>query len=417
MRRAGRLMQRGLKIIYLHQYFNSSTMSGGSRSYEMARRWVAAGHEVHMITSRREGGGRRKGWDVESVDGLTVHWKSVPYDNTMSFTRRLIAFVSFAVPAGNRARRLHGDAVFATSTPLTIAIPALYATFLRRTPMVFEVRDLWPELPIAVGALRNPITKTLARALEALAYRRSKMIVALSDGMAAGVESRGIPSERVVVAPNACDLDLFGVSDEEGLAFRRRFHWLGDRPFVVYCGTVGVINGVDYLVRLAAEVQARGEDVVFAIIGSGAKLPAVRDLAVELQVLDRNLFILPPVAKSEMPAVLNAATLCTSLFVPVREMQANSANKFFDALAAGRPILINYGGWQARLIESQGIGLVVSASDLSSAADDLIGFLQAPPSIRSRTGMAARELGESQFARDEIADRVLTTIVRATRNR
>lgn len=410
-------MQQGLKIIYLHQYFNSSAMCGGSRSYEMARRWVAAGNEVHLITSRRDAGERQGHWDVESVDGITVHWRSVPYDNTMGFARRLLAFVTFALVAGRRARRLRGDVVFATSTPLTIAIPALYATFLRRTPMVFEVRDLWPEIPIAIGALKNPIAKALARALEALAYRNAEMIVALSDGMGAGIRSRGIPAERVLVAPNACDLELFGVPDEEGLAFRRRSTWLGDRPLVVYCGTVGAINGVDFLVRLAAEVQSRREDVVFAIVGSGAALPAVRALAIELQVLDRTLFTLPPVAKAEVPSIMNAATLCTSLFIPLREMEANSANKFFDALAAGRPVLINYGGWQAELVESRGLGLVVSASDIPSAADDLIEFLHSPPSARIRAGAAARELGESRFSRDDIANQVLAAIVKVARRR
>jgi UDP-N-acetylglucosamine:LPS N-acetylglucosamine transferase len=146
-----------MKIIYLHQYFNTPTMVGSTRSYEMARRLVAYGHEVHMITSWREDDGR-KNWFKTEENGINVHWLPVPYSNEMGFYERIKAFVKFALGSAKKAIELKGDIVFATSTPLTIAVPGIIASKINRIPMVFEVRDLWPEVPVALGILRGYAT-------------------------------------------------------------------------------------------------------------------------------------------------------------------------------------------------------------------------------------------------------------------
>jgi len=165
-----------VKIIYLHQYFNTPDMSGGTRSYEMARRMVAAGHEVQMVTSYREPGSNRSEWFKTEEAGIQVHWYPVPYSNHMSFAQRIKAFFSFALAARKKAVELDGDIIFATSTPLTIALPAVSASRKKKIPMVFEVRDLWPEMPIAVGALKNPLMRFAAHKLEHWAYITRKLL-------------------------------------------------------------------------------------------------------------------------------------------------------------------------------------------------------------------------------------------------
>lgn len=252
-----------MKIIYLHQYFNTPRMAGGTRSYEMARRLVRRGHEVHVVTSTRGGEERSVNWDVTVEDGITVHWFPVSYSNKFANKDRIKAFFRFAWHASSRAVQLEADVVFATSTPLTIAIPGVYAARRLRVPMVFEVRDLWPELPVAVGALRNPVGIAAARQLERFAYKNAARIIALSPGMRDGVVATGYPADRVAVIPNSCDLDLFDVSEEVGQELRAEYPWLGARPLVVYTGTLGTINGVDYLARVAAEVYKVEPDVRF----------------------------------------------------------------------------------------------------------------------------------------------------------
>jgi glycosyltransferase involved in cell wall biosynthesis len=419
---SGRLDQgkefRRLRVAYLHQYFATPDAAGGTRSYEMARRLVAADHEVHMLTTRRSGRctGHLPQWEQELIEGIHVHWLPVRYDNKMNYRRRLIAFVVFAAVAGPRARAVRPDVVLASSTPLTIAIPAVLATVGARAPMVFEVRDLWPRVPIAIGALRSRQLRWAAQWLERLAYRRAAKIVALSPDMKKGVvEVDGAP-EKVAVIPNSCDNDLFSVDPMVGMRFRTRRPWLGERPLVVYTGTVGKVNGLSYMVRMAAAAQRIEPEMRFLVIGDGAELSQVRSLAVELGVLGINFFIEPPVPKSAMPEVLSAATVCTSFVIPIQELEANSANKFFDALAAARPIAINHGGWMAELIDDHGLGLVLNSTDPDVAAAQLCEFVRDQGALR-RASAAARSIAEGLFSRDRLAKELEGVLVDAAMKR
>ena len=157
-----------MRILYLHQFFLTREGAGGTRSYEFARRFVERGHGVRMVTAG-EGG---------SVDGIEVVGVRGAYSNYMRATGmsnlgRMGAFARFA--AGATVAALRGprpDVIYATSPPLTMALPALAASLRWRAPLVFEVRDLWPEAPIQMGALHNPLAQRLARALERFVYAR-----------------------------------------------------------------------------------------------------------------------------------------------------------------------------------------------------------------------------------------------------
>lgn len=392
-----------MRILYLHQYFTTPAMPGATRSYEMARRLVALGHEVTMVTSHREqNAGRGRGWFQTEESGIQVHWLPVPYSNRMAYRDRLRAFAHFAWAAGRRAAGIGGDVVFATSTPLTIALPGIYAARRAAIPLVFEVRDLWPTVPIALGALRNPLAIAAARRLERLAYHHSARVVALSPEMKAGVVEAGYPAERVVVIPNGCDLDTFDVDPEMGLALRRRYEWLQDRPLVVYTGTLGQVNGVEYLAWLAAATHRIDPSVRFLVIGEGREEERVRATAGELRVLDKNFFMLPSIRKSEIPGWLSAADIATSLVIDVRELWANSANKVFDALAGGRPVAVNHEGWLATLLRETGAGLVLDAGDTALAAAQIVQALNDRRWLE-RAGEAARETARARFDRDRLA--------------
>jgi glycosyltransferase involved in cell wall biosynthesis len=408
--------ERPLRILYLHQYFQTPQCNGGTRSYEFAKRMIAAGHQVTVITSTAglpEPHRHATEHQKLELDGIPVLSIAVPYDNTMNYRQRIRAFLRFAIAASVAAVRQPADVIFATSTPLTIAIPAILARLWQRKPMVFEVRDLWPELPIAVGAIKNPILKSMAHALEWAAYHASKHVVALSPGMADGVMRRGLKAEQVTVIPNSCDIDLFDVPPERGIAFREK-HGLGkDQPLVVYSGTFGLINGAGYLVDVAVAMRSILPEARFFLVGDGAERPRILRKAAKAGVLDQNLRVLDPMPKTEIVAVQSAATVATSLFLPIPAMENNSANKFFDALAAGRPIAINHGGWQADLLRESGAGIVLPYHDPEEAARLLAAFLTDTARLEAARA-AARQLAQTQFARDHLyakLDRVLLTAV------
>ncbi len=392
-----------MRVIYLHQYFNTPDMEGSTRSYEMGRRLVSYGHSVEMITSYRKASNRdRRSWFITYEDGMRVHWIPLPYSNKMSYKLRIKAFLKFAWQATLRASSLKADLVFASSTPLTIAIPGVIAAKKQRIPMVFEVRDIWPKLPIAIGAIKNPLLKWAAKKFELFAYKNSEQIVALSPEMKDSIRETGYPSERITVIPNGCDLALFDRGREKGRQLRKKYHWIGEKPLVIYAGTVGIINGVDYLARVAYAALEIDPEIRFLILGSGRGEGKLLEEAVRLGVFENNLYIMPGVPKREMGEWLSAADLATSLFVNLEEMWANSANKFFDALAAAKPVAINYGGWQAEIIKNYEAGLVLDPLDEKGAAKMLANKLRDKEWL-TNAGLTARKIAEKHFERGKLA--------------
>jgi glycosyltransferase involved in cell wall biosynthesis len=389
-----------MNIVYLHQYFKTPFQPGGTRSYEFARRLVQRGHTVHMVTSIRQPQGSQRGWQESTVAGIHVHAIPVPYGNVMSYRQRIAAFLRFAYHAAGSAARLAPDIVFATSTPLTIALPGAYVAWRCRVPMVFEVRDLWPEMPIALGVIRGKVPIAAARWLERFAYRNAARVIALSPGMRDGVVASGYPSERVSVIPNSCDLDLFTVPSASAQAFRSTLPVANGCALVTYAGSLGTLNGVGYLAQIAAEYRKLdAKEASFLVVGDGRERSSIEALASELGVLNSSFHILGQLPKAEIPLLLSATDVATSLFIDLPEMRKNSANKFFDALASGTPIAINYEGWQADLLRKSGAGLVLPADDPPAAAQLLATFL-ADRDRLAQAGQAARHLAETRFSRD-----------------
>jgi glycosyltransferase involved in cell wall biosynthesis len=398
-----------MKIIYLHQYFNTPEMYGGTRSYEMARRMVQAGHDVHLITSYRDSDTEHSNWFETIESGINVHWFPVKYSNHMSNVNRIKAFFKFAFAAKKKAELIKGDVVFATSTPLTIALPAVLSARKNNIPMVFEVRDLWPEMPIAMGALKNPVLRYLARKLEGWAYTNSSAIVALSPGMKEGIVKTGYPSSNVAVIPNSSDISEFKHDSEAALVFRSFRPWLGDKPLLVYTGTFGKVNGVDYLVDIAKELKNIGSDIRILLVGDGQERKTVMEKAKELSVFNHNIYFESKVPKKQIPALLSAADISSALFIDLPEMRSNSANKFFDALASGTPILLNYGGWMHELVNKHNCGLSMWQKPLDQVAKELDSHMHDDTWLKE-AGKEARRLAENSFDRDVLAGQLIEVL-------
>jgi glycosyltransferase involved in cell wall biosynthesis len=330
----------------------------------------------------------------------------------MSYARRLRAFGEFMVLAAAKAARLKADLVFATSTPLTVAVPGVVAARLRRVPFVFEVRDLWPEVPIEMGALRNPLARRLACGLANFAYRNATEVIALSPGMAAGVTARR-PQTKTTMIPNAADLAMFeGVRPEAVHRFRDEHRWLGDRPLIVYTGALGAVNGVDYLVHAARRMREVAPEVRVLIVGHGREWESTKALAASHGLLDVTVRMWEKVPKADLPVILGAATMSSSFVRPVRALWDNSANKFFDALAASRPIAVNYGGWQADLLRETGAGLVLDPYDADQAGLLLAAYTRDEQWLATARA-AAHRLAVERFSRDLLFERFEEVLNRA----
>ena len=390
-----------MRVTYVHQYFTTPDQGGGTRSYEMGRRLVKMGHVVRMITTHRESG--FGGWRIRMIEGIEVHELGVPYSNHMSNLRRILAFLHFAVMASLRVTRLPTDVVFATSTPLTVAIPGIIGSTLRRRPLVFEVRDLWPDVPIALGALRSPVTKWLARALERLVYARARHIVALAPGMREEIVAKGIDQSKVSVIPNGCDLEMF---EPDPTARAQVNAWqpaLGDGPLVVFTGTIGRANGLGYLVDVAAHMKPLAPDMRFVVVGEGADRRTVEEQARTAGVLGSSMFFVGHVAKPVAAKWILASDVVVCLFTGPRVVWKDAVqNKFFDALAAGKPTASNFEGFQSIVARDADIGIIMDPDSPSRGAQQLVAMLS---DAGWRNGVAGRSaaLARNDFDRERLA--------------
>ena len=200
-------------------------------------------------------------------------------------------------------------------------------------------------------------------------------------------------------------MDRFDIPDGYGKEFRAQFDWLKDRPLLLYAGTLGFVNGVGYFVYLAETLLHMSDKIRCLVIGDGRETDEIRKLAAQRGVLNRNFFMLEPQPKYKIPSVFSAATITTSFVRDVPALWANSANKFFDSLAAGRPIAINHEGWQADLLRKTGAGIVLPAIDYAEAARKILNLVRDKVRLEA-SKKNARELAYNRFHYDSMAQQL-----------
>ena len=398
-----------MHILYLHQYFATRKGTTGTRSYEFSRYLVCRGHRVTMMTSglanRESPVPDGKEYTELETEGIHIVPIAAAYNdpnvgNGMSGWQRMLSFYQFASLAARVGKKLpRPDAVFATHTPLPIGLAGLALSRHFGVPFVFEVRDLWPEALVNVGALSNPVAIWWLRRMATRIYAGADHIVALSPGIKEGIIRAGVPEERVIVIPNGSDLDLFG-PHVDGSAERARLG-LGEKFAAGYFGAMGLANGLEYTIEAARILAERGSDrIVLILHGAGAKRSELEQTARNCG-LSNVVFSDPAPGKEHVARLVAACQACMVIYRATRE-QSWSPNKMFDALAAGKPVLINVPGWLGETIENNHCGRSLDPHQPQMLADALQ-ELAADPQLCRRMGENARALAEREFAREKLA--------------
>lgn len=395
-----------MKVLYFHQHFSTPDGSTGNRSYEMARRLLARGHQVTMVCGSYTGGvtgltsafkrGSRRGM----VDGIDVIEFDLAYANKDHFVKRSWIFFRFVWRSLILVFKETYDLVFASSTPLTAGFAGVVARWFRRKPFVFEVRDLWPELPKAMGVVTNPGILFCLSQLEKLIYRSAHQVIALSPGIADGIVKQGISRKHVPMIPNACDLNLF---DKEEAALVRPQGVSADDLMLVYTGTHGLANGLDAVLNVAEVLINRGRvDIKFVLIGQG-KLKEALQLRAKKTNLD-NVIFLEPVSKPALAQLIKSADVGMQILANIPAFyDGTSPNKFFDYIACGLPVINNYPGWLAELIVAHDCGFSVEPENAVAFANILEEICSNKMILKTK-GMHARMLAEKDFDRIKLAD-------------
>ena len=366
-------------------------MPGSTRSYEFAKRLTNNGNSVHIITSNWQKLSDKK---FTKVGAIKVYWGPSRYSNKMNYLRRIFSFTSFAFFALRKGLMLEYDIIIASSTPLTVGIPAVILKKIKRVKMVFEVRDMWPQLPIAIGAIKfKPLIK-ISKWLEYKIYKESDKIISLSDGMKKEISKVCESREKIVVITNLCDIEKFTVPKAIGKNFKRKYLNFNSSPMILYAGSLGRINNVNYLVDIAEIFQKEKLDIKFLIVGDGYQSKIIEERARKLNLFNKNFFMMNFISKNKMPELLSAATIVSSLFIDLPEMENNSANKFFDGLAAGKPLMLNYGGWQSKLIKKNNAGFNIPNDNPKKASDIISKYIFDKEKI-TRMGICSKKLSHS----------------------
>ena len=362
-----------MRILYFHQHFSTPAGSTGTRSYQMARRLITREHQVTMVCGSYKGAvtgltgmfvrGMRRGM----VDGIDVIEIDCAYSNAQSFLKRTMVFMRYALRGIRLAMTENYDLVFATTTPLTAGIPGIVARWVRKKRFIFEVRDLWPELPKAMKVITNPLVLWAMRVLEWVSYHSAHKLIALSPGMKDGIAQRDIVRKRIAMIPNGCDMELF---DADAAAWRPE-GIAADALLAVYAGTHGIANGLDAVLDAAAVLKKRGrEDIRILLIGDGKLKPGLMERAERERLT--NVVFHAPVSKMKLAGLMRATDVGLQLLANVPAFYyGTSPNKFFDYLASGLPVLTNYPGWVAELIIANECGLTATPENAESFANAL----------------------------------------------
>lgn len=391
-----------MHILYIHQYFNTPQEPGGTRSYWISKELIRRGHRVTMITSTNS---KLHPEPCEmDVDGIHVIYVKNDYSNYMSALRKVFSFLNFirlAVKAGAKVKDV--DMMYATSTPLTVGYIAMRLKKRMGWPYVFEVRDLWPEFPIQIGAIKNKLTIKYLRGLERKIYQQSEFVVALSPGMQEGVIAAGMPKEKTAIIPNMSKPDKF-FPHEKSVGVAERFGIDLTKFNVVHFGSMGRANGLDYIINTAKALKERGDDCIhFVFMGDGSTQPLLKKM-VEEQGLKNVQFI----GNHPMDTVSEVVNLCDvsiTTFKNLPILKTNSPNKLFDSLSAGKPIIVNSAGWTKDLVEKDDCGFFVDPERPEDLAEKLLFYIKDNATLK-RWGKNARKLSEEVFDKSILSGKV-----------
>jgi glycosyltransferase involved in cell wall biosynthesis len=389
-----------MKVLYIHQYFITPDEPGGTRSYWISKELVKRGHRVTVITAAR------KGLDLgdRDIDGMHVIAVKNKYNNYMSATRKVWSFVNFIRQAIREAQKVKDvDIVYATSTPLTVGYIAMRLKKKRGWPYVFEVRDLWPEFPIQIGAIRNKLVIKYLRGMERKIYKNSEFVVALSPGMQDGVVAAGMPIEKTAMIPNMSKPDKF-FPHEPNMEIVKQFGIDLEKFNVTYFGSMGKANGVQYIIEAARVLHEKGDDSIrFVFMGDGSTQPKIMKLAEEYGL--NSVLFLGSHPMTVVSEVVNCCDLSITTFLPLPILKTNSPNKLFDSLSAGKPIAVNSAGWTKDLVEKEDCGFYVDAEKPEDLAEKLL-EIKDDKALLERWGKNSRRLSLEEFDKEILSGRV-----------
>jgi glycosyltransferase involved in cell wall biosynthesis len=402
-----------VRIAYVSHYFVPEIAAPSVRLHGFGRHWVAQGHEVTVVTgfpNHPTGlippNYRGRMMQEERIDGIRVLRNWLYATPNRGFALKTLGHLSFMMTAvGMGLPRLGPvDVVIASSPTFFTAISAWVISRLRRIPMVFEVRDLWPAVFVDLGVLRNPLLIKTLEAMEIFLYRQSAAVVPVTEAFRQAIVRRGIPADKIHVIPNGADIQTY-CPDVDGGPMRAKLG-LADKFVISYMGSHGISHGLSAVLDAAALHRDR-TDILYLLIGEGAEKEALQAKRDSLGL--ENVRMLPHQPPYSMPELYAASDVC---LVPLRNVpifETFVPSKLFEILAMGRPIIGSVRGEAQAILERSGGALLIPPED-PAALVSAIDALRDDPSRRAEMGRSGRAFLEANYSHAALAERYLEVL-------
>src|SRR4030042_2864796 len=401
-----------MRILYLSQYFFPEAGATQSRAYEMAYKWVQMNHDVTMLSEfpnhpsgimppECQGKYIEKS-NLNGIEVIRVWVKASPIKN---FRIRVLFYLSYIVNAiitGLFLLRGRYDLLYATSPPLFVGGAALVLSYLKHIPMIFEVRDLWPESAIALGELSNPRSILLAKKLEEMCYRRALQVVGVTQGVYYHLLNRGIASEKLIIIPNGANTDMFSFSIHDRECIRKELQF-EEKFIAIYAGIHGLAQNLETILE-TARLLLDNSKIHFLLIGDGPKKTELISLAASYNL--HNLTFLPEKPREQIPLYLSAADIA---LVPLRKAEVFKVvlpSKIFDAWSCERPVLLSIDGEAREMVETVHGGIFIPPEDPNKMAEALINLMNSPDELDAM-GKNGHMYTEQNHSRKALAEKLI----------
>jgi colanic acid biosynthesis glycosyl transferase WcaI len=410
-----------MRILYLSQYFPPEAGATQTRAYEMAKTWVTLGHQVTMLCEfpNHPSGiipSNYKGKIIErdNLDGIDIIRVWVKASPLKIFRTRMLFYLSFminATLAGLFFARHKYDFIYATSPPLFVGGAALVLKLLKNIPLVFEVRDLWPESAIELGELKSPRVISLATKLEEACYRGSTKIVVVTHGIYKRLIDRGIPHSKLIILPNGANIEMFKYSPSGRERLRTEMALEG-KFIAIYAGIHGLAQGLETVLE-AAKLLVNQPEIYFILIGDG---PKKAELLIQAKSFDLpNLAMLPEEPRQQIPDYLSTADIA---IVPLKKAEIFKGalpSKIFDAWACERPVLLSIDGEARQIVETVNGGVFIPPEDPIKMAETII-FLSKSPKECLAMGKNGLIYTQSNHSRATLAENLIQQLSKSIRD-
>lgn len=350
-----------------------------TRTYEHCRQWVRDGHQVTVVTcapnhpqGRVYEGYRNRIYQREAKDGINVVrvWTFVTANE--GFLKRTLNYISYLCSAVLVSLFLpKADIVLSTSPQFFNGLAGYLVSKMRRTPWVLEIRDLWPESIVAVGAIKSPVIISLLEWIERFAYRKADWIVPVTDSFKTYMLAKGIEARKITVVKNGVDLAQYAPRDGASALAEE----LGvEGKFVVsYFGTHGMAHHLQTILHAAHRLNG-SKNIIFMMVGDGAERRALLQMRDDMAL--GNVMMLDQQPKSRMRDFWALSDISLVLLKKSDLFKTVIPSKIFESLAMTKPIILGVEGESADLLRAANAGICIEPEQADELAAGVLELYQ-----------------------------------------